>query len=226
MTVQGYHTRELVAHDHRCCGRRVQSAKCRLEWRPLERAAPRGDDPLPSYVALLRGINVNGQRMIPMANLREMAAALGYDRVETYIQTGNLLFESPMGPDEVRHQLEHAIMATFGFEVAVAVRSPEDIARAHADCPYQPGEGEVVYVAFSVTPPETARLAAAAGGPDCGDLFTVTPTEVYILYRHGVHASALSNAYFERVLGVPMTSRNLRTLAKLADLAPRRALSG
>ncbi len=182
---------------------------------------------MPSHVALLRGINVNGQRMIPMANLREMAAALGHGRVETYIQTGNLLFDSPMGPDAVRRQLEHAILRTFGFEVAVAVRTPGEIARAYADCPYQPGDGEVVYVAFAITPPETARLAAAAAvGPGSGDVCMVTPTEVYVLYRRGVHASPLSNAYFERALGVPMTSRNLRTVAKLSDLATRHASGG
>ncbi len=168
----------------------------------------------------MRGINVNGRRMIPMARLRELAAGLGYRRVGSYIQTGNLLLESPLGPDAVRRQLEAALRETFGCDVAVAVRSPKDLERVLALCPYQPGQNEVVYVAFAVTPPAPERLAAA-GVPACGDCCTLEPTEVYILYRHGVHGSPLSNAFFERALGVPMTSRNLRTVQKLVELARR-----
>ncbi len=184
-------------------------------------------DDLAQHIALLRGINVNGQRMIPMARLRAMAEALGYARVETYIQTGNLLLESPSALREVRHSLEVSLRATFGWEVAVAVRSPGDIDRVLAGCPYQPGEGEVVYVGFTAAMPEPGRVAEARGRvPDCGDSCTVEPEHVYILYRHGVHSSPLSNAFFERWLGVPMTSRNLGTVRKLHELASRRAARG
>ena len=180
---------------------------------------PRGESHLASHIALLRGINVNGRRVIPMARLRELAAGLGYRRVESYIQTGNVLLESP-APDAVRRQLEAALHETFGCDVAVAVRSPKDLERVLALCPYQPGQHEVVYVAFAVTPPALERRAAA-GVEACGDCCTLEPTEVYILYRHGVHGSPLSNAFFERTLGVPMTSRNLRTVQKLVELARR-----
>lgn len=175
------------------------------------------------HIALLRGINVNGKRMIPMAGLREMAKGLGYQGVESYIQTGNLLLESPLDQDEVRHQLEGAIRAAFGFDVTVAVRSPGDIDETLARCPYQPAEGEVVYVAFAVSPPTPERLKATADAmPDSGDRCTCTSQEVYILYREGVHASSLSNAFFERSLGIAMTSRNLRTVQKLRELIRQR----
>jgi len=182
---------------------------------------------LAQHIAPLRGINVNGQRTIPMARLRAMAKALGYARVETYIQTGNLLLESPSALHEVRRSLEVSLRATFGWEVAVAVRSPGDLGRVLAGCPYQPGEGDVVYVGFAATMPEPGRVAEAMGRvPGWGDSCTVGPEHVYILYRNGVHRSPLSHAFFERWLGFPMTSRNLGTVPKLHELASRRAATG
>jgi uncharacterized protein (DUF1697 family) len=175
------------------------------------------------HIALLRGVNVSGRRMIPMAALRAVTAGLGFEKVATHIQTGNLLFESARDPQDVRLALEAAIMSAFGHAVKVAVRSPQEIAEVVGGCPFEPAEGEVVYVAFATTPWEPGRGAEVSGRATVGgDSFALGDHHVYIHYRSGVHGSPLSNAYFERAVGVALTSRNLSTLGRLRDLAARR----
>lgn len=178
---------------------------------------------MPLHIALLRGVNVNGQRMIPMAELRAVAEGLGFEKAGTYIQTGNLLFDSPRGPEEARLALEAAIMTAFGHDVQVAVRSPQEIAQVVDLCPFVPSEGEVVCVAFAVTSWEPGRGTEVTGRSIAGgDSFAVADRHLYIHYRRGMHGSPLSNAYFERALGVALTSRNLSTVGRLQALAAGR----
>src|SRR5262245_9998041 len=73
-------------------------------------------------VALLRGINVGG-RSLPMAGLRELCAALGWQEVRTYIQSGNVVFDSAKAPAALEDELEQAIAKTFGMKVPVIVRT-------------------------------------------------------------------------------------------------------
>jgi uncharacterized protein (DUF1697 family) len=176
------------------------------------------------YVAFLRGINVSGHRMIPMAALRDAVGALGFSGVETYIQTGNLLLESDLEPGSVQSRLSAGIADTFGHQVPVAVRTEEALRAAVARCPYRPEPETAVYVGFMVDDPGAGRreVLLAGGGPATGDAFQIVSREIYIHYRHGVHTSPLSNAFFERRLGVPVTSRNLRTVVRMERLLEAR----
>ncbi len=168
------------------------------------------------YVALLRGVNVAG-RMVPMADLRALAADLGLHDVATYIQTGNLLFTAGEPPDGLRLRLEAALGDRYGWPIAVALRTAAAVAEAADTCPFVPGPHEVVYVGFTVKPPDPGRLETVrVAGADGGDAATPLVDRVYVLYRHGVHGSRLSNGWLERGLGVPVTSRNLRTVRELA----------
>lgn len=169
-----------------------------------------------TFIALLRAINVNGRNRVPMAELRAMAERLGHRQVVTYIQSGNLILASADPPAAIRSGLEAAIRATFGHEVAVALRRPEEVRAVLEGCPYRPGDGEVVYVAFAARAPAAEALAALPGRlPPSGDLCQARDEEIYILYRDGVHGSRLSNAFFERQLGVPFTSRSLGTVGEV-----------
>ncbi len=175
------------------------------------------------YIALLRGINVNGHRMIRMADLRSLASGLGFEDVETYIQTGNVLLRSDGTEETVRSALEEALRGWFREEVPVAVRTPEQLRDVAATCPFAPQRDTVVYVGFFVRPPDPSRAADLAQRlPRTGDEMQLGERHVYIHYRQGVHRSPLSNAFFERALGVDITSRNLRTVQALA--APARRL--
>jgi hypothetical protein len=95
------------------------------------------------YVGLLRGINVGGHKKVPMAQLREALAGIGWTGVRTHLQSGNVVFTVPgegKGDEEVRQQLERVIAERFGFDVPCLVRTGEEVEAVAAACPYPDDE--------------------------------------------------------------------------------------
>src|SRR5690625_2654452 len=76
-----------------------------------------------AFVALLRGINVGGHHKVPMAELRDVCRELGWQNIQTYIQSGNIIFSADGAPTQLEADLEQAIVAHFGFSVPVIIRS-------------------------------------------------------------------------------------------------------
>lgn len=116
-------------------------------------------------IALLRGINVGGNRKVPMATLRAVAESLGLLRVQTYIQSGNLVFEGEMNRAELPIMLERAIEREFGFSVAVTLRSAEQWQAIIARNPYPQqaeADGSKVHITFLDAAPER-------GGSGCAE---------------------------------------------------------
>jgi uncharacterized protein (DUF1697 family) len=88
------------------------------------------------YIALLRGINVGGKNRIKMADLKHMFESLGLSRVETYIQSGNVLFESNKEEDILQREIEHEFATIFGFSVVVVLRTVTELGKIIRDCPF------------------------------------------------------------------------------------------
>lgn len=174
-----------------------------------------------TYIALLRGINVSGHRLIKMADLKRMCEEMGLAQVQTYIQSGNVLFTAGEEREALRRRIEQQIAAVFGFDVPVALRTPAELESVIARCPFAPAQlqaGESLYVSFLTEPaaPEgIGRLLATAAEPD---QLGLVGEEVYLLYRQPSHKSKLTNSLLEKRLGVPATSRNWQTTCKLAAL--------
>jgi uncharacterized protein (DUF1697 family) len=128
-----------------------------------------------THIALLRGINVGGNKRVAMPELREVVAGLGHTGVATYIQSGNVLFTPGQArePAELAAELEQAIAAKLGVQARVVVLSREELAQVAAGNPY-PGEPNPknVHVIFLPSEPEaghadwlaTAQQQAAAKG--------------------------------------------------------------
>src|SRR3954468_14393721 len=113
------------------------------------------------YVALLRGINVGGNKKVPMARLRELLQGLGYTEVATLLQSGNAVFTSKeKSPAKVVKQLEAAIAEEFGFEVSVVVRTRDEVAAAIKANPLPGAEDNPsqFLVTFLSDVPEQKRL--------------------------------------------------------------------
>ncbi len=180
------------------------------------------------YIALLRGINVSGHRLIKMADLRALCERLGLHRVQTYIQSGNILFESEEEAGVLGSRLEEGIRETFGFEVPVVLRTAAELGRVIQDCPFPAEglvEGEYVHVSLLAEAPSQEgidRLRAVSVAPD---EFRLVGREIYILFRQSSHKSKLSNALIEQKLRVPATLRNWQTMSKLLELARDMAVS-
>ena len=178
-----------------------------------------------TYVALLRGVNVGGHRLIKMPELQRMFAAMGFNRVRTYIQSGNVVF-APVEADEsleaLRPRIEAEIAARFGFPVTVVLRTAAELERIIAACPFTADalvEGENLYLALladAPSPHAVERLLASESG---SDEFRIMGREVYLLYRRSARDTLLTNAFLERVLGVAATTRNWRTVRTLAEMA-------
>jgi uncharacterized protein (DUF1697 family) len=161
------------------------------------------------YVALLRGINVGGHHLVKMAELRTVFEELGHTHVETYLQSGNVVFRASSSKvAAVTATLEAAFAARFGFATPIVLRTRAELAAIATRHPFLAHEADhaKLHVIFVATPPPPAALAKLpASVPP--DQFVVDGREAFIWYGDGAGRSKLK---FD--LGVPMTARNWRTV--------------
>jgi uncharacterized protein (DUF1697 family) len=173
------------------------------------------------YVALLRGINLGARNKIAMADLRELFEALGAEDVTTYVQSGNVLFRSRIARDELVRKIEQRISSELGLEIKVLLRTSPELAKLVAGNPFAKSEGDPLklHVTFLADTPAAARVRVLDPQAFEPDEFRVTGRHVYLHTPNGYGRSKLSNAYFEKQLGVAATTRNWKTVTTLAELA-------
>jgi uncharacterized protein (DUF1697 family) len=171
------------------------------------------------HVVLVRGINVGANRKVPMAQLRELCAAAGCSGVRTYIQSGNVVLDSPMTAPEVADVVAGGIEERCGFRPAVMVRDPADLARLLESQPFGPDAANAVHVGFLATEPAAEAAAAAADVDIAPEEVRLVGRELLLHLPNGMGRSRFGKVPFERLLGVDMTVRNLRTVAALVQLA-------
>lgn len=175
-----------------------------------------------AHVALLRGINVGGRNLLPMAELVKMFAAAGCGHVRTFIQSGNVLFDAAPGfanqlPKTVSAQIEKK----FGLKVPVIVRSTGELEKAVSHNPFLKNgtPEEMLHVMFLANAPRTENVSALDPKRLPPDEFILRGREIYLKMPNGVARSKLTNAYFDSKLGTVSTSRNWRTVLKLLRLS-------
>ena len=176
---------------------------------------------MPTYVALLRGINLGPHKKIAMPALRELCENLGHTSVTTYIQSGNVVFvSSDRSAAAVGSALAEAIADAFGHEIAVLVRTPKQLDAVLEHNPFlgQGADPKELHVAFLADKPGAARVKELDPDRSPGDEFAVRGKEVYLRYPNGMGRSKLTNDYLERRLGTTSTVRNWNTVNKLAEL--------
>lgn len=172
------------------------------------------------YIALLRGVNVGGHNKIKMAELRRELAAIGLTQVQTYIQSGNILFTSDDSSSNIRQQVKDCIHHKFGVDAAVVLRTAEEWAQILQDCPYrdQPlAVGETIYVALFSEPPSSAALEQWEGVAPDKDECVVHGREVYLLLRQSIVDSKRAQGL--QKLCREVTTRNWNTMQKLGAMA-------
>mgnify|MGYP001364685235 CR=1 FL=1 len=175
---------------------------------------------MPRYVALLRGINVGGNTMLKMSNLKPCLERTGLDNVVTYINSGNVGFDSDRSAGDLVGVIESAIAAEFERQVPVMIRSRSDIARIISLNPFN-GEFEshkemhVLFLKDEMPPEKQQQLIKAATPPE---RFAIVGREIYCHLPMGVADSLLGKSYIEKKLKLPVTARNWRTVQKLVEL--------
>jgi uncharacterized protein (DUF1697 family) len=175
------------------------------------------------HVALLRAVNVGGRNRLPMAELRALFAAEGALEVETYIQSGNVVFAAPARRGgAIGGRVARRIEDRFGMETPVVVRSHEELAEVVASLPF-PGAEAAVHVLFLADRPSQARLDHLDPDRSPGDRFVARGREVYLLCPNGVGRTKLTTDYFDRALATASTGRNWRTVTRLLAMCAARA---
>ncbi|MGG3467673.1 DUF1697 domain-containing protein [Neobacillus pocheonensis] len=172
------------------------------------------------YIALLRGINVGGHNKIKMADLKSLLEDMGLHKVKTYIQSGNVLFESSETVESLSRQLEEEIQKTFGFPVPVILRTASEYERIIQDCPYSTEtlkEGESIQIAFLGGEPSHEGINHLQNFESGRDECKVIGKEVYLFFCQSIRDSKLATQLPK--LGVPATVRNWNTVMKLDTLA-------
>jgi len=173
-------------------------------------------------VALLRGINVGGHKKVPMARLREVLEAAGFADVRTYVQSGNVALTGPdRPPAEVGSAIEAAIEEAFGFDVAVVVRTRDEIAALVDDDPLGDVATNPTYriVVFLAGELDRSRLADVDPAEFAPEAFALRDREIVMWAPGGQRDSRLVKTLTEKRTGVVGTARNWRTVEKLLELA-------
>jgi uncharacterized protein (DUF1697 family) len=174
-----------------------------------------------TWVAFLRGINLGAHNKIAMGDLRDLMADIGAEDVATYVQSGNVVFRSPVARGELVRKTEREIRARFGLDVTVLLRTKAELARLVAANPFAQRESDPtrLHVTFLAAAPDRRRVAGLSRAEFTPDDFRVSRDAVYLHMPNGYGRSKLSNAFFEKQLAVRATTRNWRTVTKLAELA-------
>ena len=177
--------------------------------------------PVNTYVALLRGINVGGKTALPMKALAALLADLGCANVRTYIQSGNVVFQSAE-TDRVRlsREISAEIGRRHGFAPEVLLLRLDDLERAMAANPFPEAESAptTLHLGFLASSPNNPDLKSLENLKSENERFHLVDDVFYLHAPDGVGRSKLA-ARAERLLGVAMTDRNWRTVSKIWEMA-------
>ncbi|MEM9075822.1 MAG: DUF1697 domain-containing protein [Bacteroidota bacterium] len=173
------------------------------------------------YIALLRGINVGGHKKIKMADLREVLSSHAFQEVQTYIQSGNILFRTEEQiPLELSEKINHIIKDSFGFDVPVLVLSAEELPKILNGNPFT-GKQEENHLFFTLLKsyPKQERVSLFNEYQFKNEDFHISENCVYLSFTGSYRNAKLNNNFIENKLGVEATTRNLKTMQKLLELS-------
>ena len=175
------------------------------------------------YISILRGINVGGNRKILMDDLKSLFEKLEFSNVHTYIQSGNVIFDSDQKRSnaDLEQKIQQAIAETFGFDVPVIIRTSEEMTISIANNPFwkaKDAEIDRLHLTFLKELPSKEqfdKLKALSFNPD---RFEIIGKDVFLFCSAGYSDSKLTNQFLENKLGTTATTRNWKTIIKLQEI--------
>ena len=169
---------------------------------------------MPRYIALLRAVNVGGTGKLPMADLRAICRDAGFTRVETYIASGNVIFESKGAASKVKAELEARLLAYVKKPIGVVLRTAAEMAAVLKANPFSKAQPKFTYAIFLDERPPRDALDHAVGQND--EEMRLVDREIFVHYPSGMGRSKL------RIPAAKTgTARNMNTIAKLAEMAAK-----
>lgn len=175
------------------------------------------------YFAILRGINVGGKRKILMADLKTLFSELGFANIQTYIQSGNVLFdyEGEAVVSTLEDKVKAAISSTFSYDVPVIIRTITSLKESIANNPFYSGLDTDIgqlHLTFLQQQPAPGDIEIAKSFDYLPDKFELIGQDVFLHCVGKYHKTKYSNNFFERKLKVTATTRNWKTVLKLLEL--------
>jgi len=177
---------------------------------------------MPTYVTLLRGINLAGHKRMKMERVRAMFAALGHEQVKTYLQSGNVVFRSPeKSAAKLSEKIEKQIVSEFRFEVPVLTLSAKELSDVAANNPFLRERGidttklHVTLLSAESAPAAVKKLETIGAG---ADQFRLYGRQIYLYCPNGYGRTKLSNNVLEKALSVRATTRNWQTVTALRQM--------
>jgi len=180
---------------------------------------------MPRYIALLRGVNLGGHS-VKMVRLKALFEELGFKNVETFIASGNVIFESASrAAPALEKKISAHLEKSLGFPAATYLRTDAELARVLEHKALSNLQVQSVYIAFLYDKPPKAAQAKLMAHHTDDDQFHINDREVYWLCRTHMSVSPFFRIGIEKALGVKATVRNVNTIAKLVAKYPAKKKS-
>jgi uncharacterized protein (DUF1697 family) len=175
-----------------------------------------------TYISVLRGINVGGKHLIRMNSLQEIYESLGFQKVKTYIQSGNVVFQfKELQSEELEHLISEEILKQLDFNVPVLVREYFEMIKILASNPFLKKDQEEIshlYITFLSKSPGALFLQNIEKDSCLPDEFVFNDRAIYLSCPNGYGKTKLNNGFFENKSGGKATTRNLKTLMELVKI--------
>lgn len=166
---------------------------------------------------------MSGQKKIRMVDLREHLAELDFNNIQTYVQSGNVIFETQeTDPLQLASDIKQKILEKYGFDVPVLVKKPAELETVLVNNPFAKQTNDdttKLYVVFLSESPDPSRLEKLQQVDYSPEEFRLLDTDLYLLVPNGYGRAKMNNNFFEQKLKVPATTRNWKTVNTLLELA-------
>ena len=175
-----------------------------------------------TYIVLLRGINVSGQKLIKMDALKQSLSKLNVQNISTYVQSGNVVFKSESNSSELSNNIKDVILKDFGFDVPVLVFSISEWERILNQNPIKEITVEDVsalYFVLYTSVPKAIDLSVIEDKKAASEQFYIGENVVYLSCPDGFGKTKLNNNFFESKLKVQASTRNWKTAYHLLEMA-------
>jgi uncharacterized protein (DUF1697 family) len=180
---------------------------------------------MPAYIAMLRGINISGHKSMKMGDLRALCSRLGFQNVETHVQSGNIVFQTTTeNPATLSKRISETILKSFGFDAPVIVRTSKQMQNVITNNPFlkrkdvDSSKLHVTFLSETVQEDSLRNLKTISTGQD---QFYPAPQEIYLYCPGGYGRTKLSNNAIEKALSVRATTRNWRTTNTLFEMVSK-----
>ena len=174
-----------------------------------------------TYISLLRGINVGGHNKIVMKDLTLLYASLGFEKVETFIQSGNVVFNTSENIDTLLEKIEDAIEKKYGFHVPVQIRQASDFENIIKACPYTKldlADGTRIMITFLDALPSSENIEKLMSHVQEPEKLEIIGQESYLYCPNGYGETKLNNDFLEKILEVNATTRNWKSVMRICIL--------